>query len=143
MRLLNIKHHIKYAEQDELEIHKVKVKLRELENGEVKLIHTYSESDCSDITNLDPKDLSDILASISIYININTDIFEFSHWEVKYRSEPIPWESDYTDDYADFNIYGKYINCEKSQQHKDLEERLVQLEKSLKYHNDFLEELLK
>lgn len=123
-------------------LYKARSQLQEFENGEVKLVYTLTESDCSDITNIDPYYLAMIINNINQYININKEVFDFQYWDVEYRSEPIPWE-DYTDDFADFNIYGIYINKEKSQQHKDLEEKIKRLEESIKLHNSKLEELLK
>lgn len=124
-------------------LYKARSQLQEFENGEAKLVYTLTESDCSDITNIDPYYLAMIINNINQYININKEVFDFKYWEVEYRSEPIPWEDFYTDYFADFNIYGIYINKEKSQQHKDLEEKIKRLEESIKLHNSKLEELLK
>ena len=137
-----VKNHVKFIMEAESALCKAMLQLREFENGEVKLVYTFTESNCTDITTMEPKYLSDILDSISIYININKEVFDFQYWEVEYRSEPIPCD-DYYDDYADFNIYGIYINKEKSQQHKDLEEQIKLLEETIRLHNSKLEELLK
>lgn len=138
-----VKNHVKFILEAEAELYRARLHLLEFENGEVKLVNTITESDCTDITNIDPNHLATIMVSITQYIKDNKDIFEYQYWEVIYRSEPIPWEEYYTDDFADFNIYGIYINKEKSQQHKDLEEKVRSLEESIKYHNNKLEELLK
>lgn len=137
------KNHVKFILEAEAELYKARLHLREFENGEVKLVNTITESDCTDITNIDPNHLATLMNSINDYINDNKHIFNFQYWEVKYRSEPIPWEEYYTDDFADFNIYGIYINKEKSQQHKDLEEKVRSLEEYIRLHNSKLEELLK
>lgn len=137
-----VKNHVKSIMEAESALYKARSQLQEFENGEVKLVHTFTESDYSDITNIDPYYLAMIMNNINQYIIDNNNIFDFQYWDVEYRSEPIPWE-DYTDDFADFNIYGIYINKEKSQQHKDLEEQIKRLEESIKLHNSKLEELLK
>ena len=137
-----VKNHVKFIIEAEAELYRARLQLLEFENGEVKLVHTITESDYTDITNIDPDYLATIMNNINGYINDNKHIFEYQYWEVIYRSEPIPWE-EYTDDFADFNIYGIYINKEKSQQHKDLEEKVRSLEESIKLHNSKLEELLK
>ena len=136
------KNHVKFILEAEAELYRTRLQLREFENGEVKLVHTITESDCTDITNIDPYYLAIIMNSITQYIKDNANTFDFQYWDVTYRSEPIPWE-DYTDDFADFNIYGIYINKEKSQQHKDLEEKVRSLEEYIRLHNSKLEELLK
>lgn len=137
-----VKNHVKSIMEAESALYKARSQLQEFENGEVKLVHTFTESDYSDITNIDPYYLAMIMNNINQYIIDNNNIFDFQYWDVEYRSEPIPWE-DYTDDFADFNIYGIYINKEKSQQHKDIEEQIKRLEESIKLHNSKLEELLK
>lgn len=134
-----VKNHVKFIIEAESALHKARLQLLELYNGEVKLVYTITESDCSDITNIDPGYLAIIMDRINQYINDNKEVFDFQYWDVEYRSEPIPWE-DYYDDYADFNIY---INKEKSQQHKDLEEQIKRLEETIRLHNSKLEELLK
>jgi hypothetical protein len=137
-----VKNHVKSIMVAESALYKAGLQLLEFENGEVKLIYTFTESDCSDITNIDPDYLAIIMDRINQYINDNKEVFDFQYWEVEYHSEPIPWE-DYTDNFADFNIYGIYINKEKSQQHKDLEEQIKRLEETIILHNSKLEELLK
>jgi hypothetical protein len=137
-----VKNHVKSIIEAESALYKARLQLREFENGEVKLVYTFTESDYIDITNIDPDYLAIIIDRINQYINDNKEVFDFQYWEVEYRSEPIPWE-DYTDDFADFNIYGIYINKEKSQQHKDLEEQIKRLEETIILHNSKLEELLK
>ena len=112
-----VKNHVKFIIEAESVLHKARLQLQEFDNGEVKLVYTFTESDYSDITNIDPDYLAIIMNNINQYIIDNKEVFDFQYWEVEYRSEPIPWE-DYYDDYADFNIYGIYINKEKSQQHK-------------------------
>lgn len=138
-----VKNHVKSIMEAESALYKARLQLQEFENGEVKLVHTFTESDYSDITNIDPYYLAMIMNNINQYIIDNNNIFDFQYWDVEYRSEPIPWEDYYTDDFVDFNIYGIYINKEKSQQHKDIEERIKQLEEYIKLHNSKLEELLK
>lgn len=136
------KNHVKFILEAEAELYRARSKLREFENGEVKLVHTITESDCTDITNIDPYYLAIIMNSITQYIKDNANTFDFQYWEVEYHSEPIPGE-DYYYDYVDFNIYGIYIDKEKSQQHKDLEEQIKRLEEYIKLLNSKLEELLK
>lgn len=137
-----VKNHVKFIMEAESVLHKARLQLQEFDNGEVKLVYTFTESDYSDITNIDPDYLAIIMNNINQYIIDNKEVFDFQYWEVEYRSEPIPWE-DYYDDYADFNIYGIYINKEKSQQHKDLEEKVKQIEEAIRLHNSKIEELLK
>lgn len=137
-----VKNHVKLIIEAESALYKARSQLQNFENGEVKLVYTFTESDYTDITNIDPDYLAIIMKDIQRYINDNKNIFNFQYWEVEYRSESIPWE-DYTDNFVDFNIYGIYINKGKSQQHKDIEERIKQLEEYIKLHNSKLEELLK
>ena len=126
--------HVKFLIEVESALHKARLQLQEFDKGEVKLVYTFTESNCTDITNIDPGYLAIIMNSINQYININKEVFDFQYWDIEYRSEPTPWE-DYTNNFVDFNIYGIYINKEKSQQHKDLEEQIKRLEETIRLHN--------
>jgi hypothetical protein len=74
-----VKNHVKSIIEAESALYKARLQLREFENGEVKLVYTFTESDYIDITNIDPDYLAIIIDRINQYINDNKEVFDFKY----------------------------------------------------------------